>query len=273
MPELPEVETIVRELKKSVIKKRFSFVEVFNNASVFFDPSINSSTLNGKEIVNVERRGKFICIKFAGITIVVHLRMTGRLTWSVVSGREKYVRAVLHFDDGTALYFSDVRKFGKIWIYNEVDYQKATGIHKLGIEPLSKNFSYDYFANLLKHKKGRIKAFLLKQEEIAGIGNIYADEICFRSGLHPDTEIQKLSSSNIKALHGSIIFCLKQGIKHSGVSVSDFVGTRGDLGKHQKYLKIYGRFGERCYVCKAPVRRIISAGRGTSFCEKCQLVI
>lgn len=227
-------------------------------------------------VLDVARRGKYIVIVLEkDLRIVVHLRMTGRLVWHVERNREKYVRTVLHFTDGDRLFFSDVRKFGKVWFCRSEDFEVSTGISKLGEEPFSMN--YEKFMNSFfcgfkgARKRGILKHLLLRQDLIAGIGNIYADEICFRSGLHPESRIEKIPKYKFKELFENIQYCLNEGIKNCGVSMSDFVGTKGNLGKHQKYLKVYGRAGERCYICDSEIIKIRAAGRGTHVCSVCQV--
>jgi formamidopyrimidine-DNA glycosylase len=197
--------------------------------------------------------------------------MTGRLMWHEEPARAKFTRAVFSFKDGKKLYFSDVRKFGRVRVDSDKKYEAKTGIARLGPEPL--NLSWKDFLSVFDHRKGILKNALLRQDLIAGIGNIYADEICFRTGVHPSSRIEKLGKARLKKLHAAIQHCLKEGIKHCGVSVSDFVGTRGDLGRHQHYLKVYGRKGQPCYTCKNLIKKTVAAGRGTYYCENCQVLL
>lgn len=266
MPELPEVETIVRELRGDATGKVFNGVRVLNSKTVL----VNCDLIKGRRIIHVEREGKFIVFLLEGdLRLVIHLRMTGRLMWHVEGGREKYVQAEFFFDDGSVLYFSDVRKFGRVWLLGVDDYRRVTGIDRLGKDALA--MSLDYFQELLKQNRGSLKGFLLKQDKISGIGNIYADEICFRSGLHPLFLVENLKCKDSVRVFEAIQYCLCEGIKHCGVSVSDFVGTRGDLGKYQNYLQVYGRSGDCCYRCGGLIEKIFISGRGTSFCGFCQL--
>lgn len=260
MPELPEVETIVRELREAAVGKKFT--------TAAGDLVDFNSEIKGLVIKTIKRRGKYIILALGGgKIIVIHLRMTGRLMWEVQAGREKYIRAVFNFTDGSKLIFSDVRKFGRIWFGNEKTIFKESGIIRLGVEPLESNLQdfHKVFPN-----RGILKNSLLRQDLISGIGNIYADEICFRAGLHPSIRIEKLESEDIKRLHRSVRLCLREGIKHCGVSVSDFVGTKGELGKHQKYLQVYGRKGDPCYVCGLEIQKSRVAGRCTFYCMNCQ---
>jgi len=271
MPELPEVETIVRGLRSEIINKKFWSVEGKLKSILY--PSFREfeSKLPGLRILDVRRRGKFIVFVLSNkMRLVIHLRMTGRLMWHKEKGREKYIRAVFNFSDATALFYSDVRKFGRIWLYNEKDYERASGIYKLGQEPLATNLSFEKFYKLFDGKSGILKNNLLRQDLVAGIGNIYADEICFRSGFLPTTRLNNIGKKGYQNIYGALRYCLKEGIKHRGVSVSDFVSTRGNLGKHQHYLKVYGRAGDKCYVCKSIIEKTRAAGRGTYYCAVCQ---
>lgn len=269
MPELPEVETIVRELKQSAVGKKFWKVE--GKLKSVFNPSFDAVARNikGLRILDVTRRGKYIIFVLEKkVRLVIHLRMTGRLMWKKVRGKEKFICAVFSFSDAKQLIFSDVRKFGKIYLYSEKEFEKGTGIIRLGLEPLATDLKT--FLVLFDSRRGILKNTLLRQDVLAGIGNIYADEICFRSGFHPGTRIEKMNKTDLAKLYEAVQHCLNEGILHCGVSVSDFVGTRGTLGKHQNYLQVYGRKGDPCYNCGKPIQKMVAAGRGTFYCLNCQ---
>jgi len=269
MPELPEVETIVRELRAIVPGKKFMRMRAYFKPVLKPSARYLSDNIRGLEVLDVGRRGKFIIFVLSGdMRMVVHLRMTGRLTWETAENRKKFVRASFYFTDGTVLNFSDVRKFARIWLYAENDFEKLTGISRLGPEPLE--MSLKEFMELFQGKRGILKNTLLRQDVIAGIGNIYADEICHEIGLHPASRLEKVGNKKYREMYSAIKTCLRAGIKHCGVSVSDFAGTRGDLGRHQHYLKVYGRGGEKCHACSSPIRKTRVAGRGTYYCPKCQ---
>lgn len=273
MPELPEVETIVRELKPRVAGKKFWGVE--GRLRYVFSPSYGEFSVKIKnlKILDVVRRGKFIVFVLEKkMRLVIHLRMSGRLMWKKVPKKEKHIRAVFNFTDGTFLIFSDARKFGRIWLYLESEFEEATGISKLGIEPFSAQFKPEILNKFFVQKRGILKNTLLRQDLIAGIGNIYADEICHRIGLHPSTRLEQFEAADTARLYEAVIHCLQEGIAHNGASVSDFVGTRGTLGKHQHYLKVYGRKGDPCYVCGSKIQKTKVAGRGTFVCLKCQVL-
>lgn len=271
MPELPEVETVVRQIKPKIIGKKLWKFDGINPGT--FLPDINdfNHILPGKTVIDVSRKGKYIVIKLSDDwVIVVHLRMTGMLLFKPSKRLEKFVRGVFTFSDATRMYFSDIRKFGKIWLYKSSDYLSKTGMKKLGVDPIVEKFDQKVVEKLYLKQKGILKNRLLDQTVIAGIGNIYADEICFKIGLHPSTKVESLTSSDVKRLYSAIVYCLEQGILHNGTTISDFVGTKGDAGKHQKYLQIYGRTGDLCYVCATKIKKTRVAGRGTYYCFKCQ---
>lgn len=271
MPELPEVETIVRELRPKLIGKKFWGMEGLLAST--FRPSLAEITagIRGLKILDIQRRAKYIVFKLdRNMNLIIHLRMSGRLLWKKTPQREKHLRAIFNFTDGTSLFFADARKFGRIWLFPEKDFLEKTGMAKLGIEPFDPEFTFEKFSQLMDGRKGIVKNTLLRQDIVAGIGNIYADEICFRSKIHPTVRLENLAPSDVTNLYESIRFCLDEGIRHNGASVSDFVGTRGTLGIQQHYLKVYGRKGDPCYDCSEPIQKITAAGRGTFFCKNCQ---
>lgn len=271
MPELPEVETVVREIRPKIIGKKFWKVECLNESTFLPESAVFEDILPGKSIEKVTRKGKYIVIDLSGRWVmVVHLRMTGMLLFKPSKRLEKFVRGVFTFSDATRLYYSDIRKFGKIWLYKKSDYLFKTGMSKLGVDPIVEKFDLKLLESLYLNQKGILKNRLLDQTIITGIGNIYADEICFRIGLHPSTRVEKLNKKDVENLHEAILHCLEEGIAHNGTTIADFVGTKGDAGKHQQYLQIYGRTGDPCYVCSTKITKTRVAGRGTYFCIKCQ---
>lgn len=273
MPELPEVETIVRELKATAIGKKFWDADILLPSVCQPSPQEFKSKLKGLRIMDVTRRGKYIIfILDHAMRLVIHLRMSGRLMWKKSKDREKFIRVVFHFSDATSLYFSDIRKFGQVWLFPQNEYEKKTGIARLGIEPFGEEFTPKRLAQLFKNRPTILKNTLLRQDLIAGIGNIYADEICFVLGLHPTTRLTKISSGFSRRLYNAVRECLEQGIANCGVSLSDFAGTRGTLGKHQHYLKVYGRKNDPCYTCGTSIQKTVVAGRGTFFCPNCQKI-
>jgi formamidopyrimidine-DNA glycosylase len=273
MPELPEVETVLQEVKPQVLKKKFWKVKVLDQISVQPSAVFLEENLPGKTVQNITRKGKFIIFELSGgLMMVVHLRMTGMLLFEPSQRLKKFIRVEFTFTNGRRMYFSDIRRFGRIWLFDKKKYLQATGLVKLGVDPITERFDLELIKKLFAGKKGILKNTLLNQSLIAGIGNIYADEICFRSYLHPSARLESLSERHLEALHEAVVFCLQEGIKHNGTTISDFVGARGNEGKHQKYLQIYGRAGDKCYRCDTEIQKIRVAGRGTYFCRKCQKI-
>lgn len=271
MPELPEVETVVREIRPEVLGKKFWKFKAFNEST--FLPSVEAfeTFLPGKTIEQVRRKGKYIVFDLSGdYVMVVHLRMTGMLLFKPSDRLKKFVRGEFVFSDAKKLMFSDIRKFGKIWLYHKSEYLQKTGMSKLGVDPIVEKFDLALLEKLYLKQKGILKNRLLDQSVITGIGNIYADEIAFRIGLHPSSRVEKLTKVDVANLHKAILDCLNEGIKNNGTTISDFVGTRGDAGKNQDYLRIYGRTGDPCYQCGTAITKSRVAGRGTYFCVKCQ---
>ena len=269
MPELPEVETIMNDLKEVLLEARFERVEIFNQNSVIGNKKIFSD-VKGKRVTEIFRRGKFINIFLEGnFVITIHLRMTGRIIANRQNAHLSHERATLIFNK-IILHFRDVRKFGRIWFNKKSDYEKNTGISNLGIEPLSGEFSFEKFLGIMKGRRGILKSFLLKQYTITGIGNIYADEACFYAKLQPNSYVENLNRSDLKNLFLGIKRALIQGVENRGTSVSDFLDAKGEKGKNQELLYVYKRAGKECLICNKKLQKIKLSGRTTVFCSNCQ---
>ncbi len=269
MPELPEVQTVINELAPALKGAKFWKVEVKNENTVRPDVGFLMHELPGKRIEALTRKGKYIVISLTGnLTMVVHLRMTGILSPKPIKGKTKHIRAIFTFTNAKKLYFTDMRKFGKIYLFRTDHYEAMTGMAKLGVDPIEEGISAEVLKARLASKKGTIKGKLLDQTIVAGIGNIYADEICFCAGVRPETEVQKIK--NHQKLSKSIVQCLEIGIANNGTTISDFVGANGQSGRNQDYLNVYGREGEACHVCGSKIVKTRVAGRGTYYCPTCQ---
>lgn len=287
MPELPEVETIRQDLRRRILSKKIVQVDVLRKKVVQIGRAENLIGDNFKEI---ERRGKLIILVLrSGRYMLVHLKMTGQLIYQdesclVAGGHSmrvdgnsekefvklpnKYTAVIFSFADKSRLFFNDMRQFGYIKIVSKEEKKKIES--KYGIEPLDTKFTQKYFYELLKKSGGNIKTFLLKQEKIAGIGNIYADEVCFQACVRPDRKVGDLKRQEIVKIYQSIKSILKLAVKHRGTTFSDYLDSDGKKGNFVKYLKVYGREGEKCYRCGGVMRKIRVAGRGTVFCLWCQ---
>ncbi|OGC03549.1 DNA-formamidopyrimidine glycosylase [candidate division WOR-1 bacterium RIFOXYA12_FULL_43_27] len=262
MPELPEVETVKRQISPAVKGRTILSIESKDSRNIkkiSFEKF--KQLVSGDKILNIERRAKYLLFKLkSGRYMVVHLGMAGR----VLLKPDKYVKIIFNLSGRKKLYFSDTRLFGKIWLYDK--YPEL----KLGPEPLEKSFTLKKFKELIKSRKGNIKIILMDQKFIAGIGNIYAAEALFLAGIHPKRRIESLTDSEISKLYQGIQKALKSGIMHKGTSVTDFVGAIGEEGKNQNYLYVYGRKGKPCKKCEGSVDKITLGQRGTYFCPKCQ---
>lgn len=272
MPELPEVETVVRML--APLRGR-----VIRRAIVLHAPTVSGSpeklsALKSRRIERIWRRAKFIRIDLdGGEGMAIHLRMTGWLGVLAAHAkdpkRDPYVRVRFPLDDGSEdLVFNDIRTFGRVWFGKQEALDALKALTKLGPEPF--DISPGDFAKRLRSKKTRLKALLLNQEFLAGVGNIYADESLFRAGLHPLATSAKVSVARAEKLLKAIQDVLQEAIDAGGSSVENFKRPDGESGWFQRELRMYGRNDERCLVCGTIVKRILVGQRGTCFCSKCQ---
>ncbi len=271
MPELPEVETIRLTLAPKLIGRTIQAGTVSHAKLVQNMPETQLLTeLRGKEITDLKRRGKYLLIKFTdGWTLTIHLRMTGQLI--VVPVTEPVADATyfrLSFDNQTELRFRDQRKFGRVALFPQG--QLSSGIENLGPEPLDPQFTIAVLTKQLSGRKLAIKKALLDQTVIAGIGNIYADEALFVSGIHPARLVESFTDPELAALFAAIQQVLREGIEYRGTTKRDYRTGDGATGEYQNQLRVYGRKGLPCPKCGAPVLKMIFAGRGTHFCPLCQ---
>jgi formamidopyrimidine-DNA glycosylase len=273
MPELPEVETIARELREAdliglTIQKALVFWErtIAQPTSTIFSQQICRQTIQ-----SVERRGKYLVFTLSNDTLLVHLRMTGKfLIDTEDSTAHAHERVRLYLSDGRLLRYEDQRKFGKWVLTNEPE----KFLEKLGIEPLSDSFTLNHLKTLLKGSKRQIKPFLLDQRFIAGIGNIYADEALWLAKIHPLRGTNSLSKKEIAALHQAIIAVLEQGIKNIGTSLgaarANYFSVSRRRGNNQYALNVFRREKLPCPRCQQLIRKIVVGQRGTHFCPHCQ---
>ena len=269
MPEMPEVETVKNELMPHILGHKITDVTLFWERMVQ-NPSVEDfrSRLIGQEITGLDRRGKYLFIELSsGEVLVIHLRMSGSLLLSDRSDG-RFTRAIIHLDNGTKLYFRDPRKFGVIWVAGD----KSVVDAKLGPELLEPGFSVEALTQLLHNRIAPIKALLIDQAFVAGIGNMYADETLFAARIHPLRPGGSLSGYEIKQLHQAIREVLVSAIGNKGASVVNYYRPGGELGTaHYNFKVAHGR-GKYCPNCGTPVQRIKVRNRGTYFCPKCQPV-
>lgn len=287
MPELPEVETIKRGLEKSVVGKTISgfdcdWRKMLNKPLVEY-----KKNLKGLSFKVVRRRAKMIILDLTSDWhLLVHLKMTGQLVHAskvkcVVGGHpikegyeclpNKFTHASFSLTDGSYLYFNDIRKFGWVKLFNTTELEKELADLKLGLEPLSSEFTADYLKNWIKKRQGnQIKKFLMDSKIVVGIGNIYSDEVCYYARVRPMRKVKDLSDKEINLIYWGIGKILKDSISAQGTTFSDFRGADGEAGAYAKKLKVYGRYGEKCDKCKSVINKIKIGGRTSSYCPRCQ---
>jgi len=268
MPELPEVETIRRDLARDLKGARIKDVEIINS-KVVKEPNASEfkRCLKGKTFKQFLRRAKVLAIRLSGgDDLVVHLRMTGQLIYS--KKREEKARVVFVLSNGAYLNFNDQRLFAELRLVR--DWKSLKFVQSLGPEPLNKSFTQAKFKQMLAGKKTKIKPLLLDQSFIAGIGNLYAQEMLFFAGILPTRLANKLKNTEVRKLYQSIQKVLREAIKYRGSSVDNYVNGRGKQGKYHLRLQVYDRKDEACFRCKGKIKKISLGGRGTCFCPKCQ---
>jgi formamidopyrimidine-DNA glycosylase len=292
MPELPEVETVRRDLQRVVRGKRVSSVRV-KTPKILRAPDGKrlasgaplARRLRNKTISKVGRRGKLLIIHLGhdDTFLLVHLKMTGQLIYrdrkrTVAGGHgwprvttlpSKHTHAIISLTGGGKLFFNDLRQFGFLRVVDSLVLEIILGSY--GPEPLSPAFTPDYLRTILRGRKTALKNVLLNQALIAGLGNIYVDEACFRAGIRPGRKASRVTGAEVKRLHRAIREVLKAALKERGTTFGNFRDGLGGEGRYVKFLKVYGRSGELCKKCrKGIIARATVAGRGTAYCPVCQ---
>ena len=270
MPELPEVETIRRQLAPEVEGRRLERIDVIDQR--WSDPApaeAVSDALNGRRIERLWRRGKYLVMSFEDdVHLVMHLRMTGNI---LLTGEEpKHTRVRMTLDDGRKLLFVDVRRFGTGDVLLGSDALAEYFASRLGVEPLSPDFTAEALSDQARGRKQPVKAFLLNQERVAGVGNIYADEALFRARIHPLRPVGTLRKPQIEALREAVVDSLEAGIDAKGASIDDYRHVDGARGSFQDRFLVHLREGEPCVRCGATIQKMRAAGRGTYVCPRCQ---
>src|SRR6202171_5719732 len=281
MPELPEVETVARGLRRAILGRRIVSVTL-GKTDFIDDPVALEEHLPGRQIAAVERFGKFMLLRLsaspaagsippngeaAPAALLVHLGMTGQIAPSAAAQpREKHTHVCLLLDDGRELRYTDARRFGRIaYLTKELIDEELSGF---GADPLE--VSKEEFANRICGRRARIKALLLDQSVLRGVGNIYADESLWKAKIHPARLGAKLSRNQAEILRRVLQDILQKAIVLRGSSISDFLDAEGEPGEYQRHHRAYGREGKNCHRCKTLIRRAIVAGRSSYFCPRCQ---
>lgn len=273
MPELPEVETVRRTLTPLLTGRRIVSVEAVR-PEVLAHPLAEEfcALAADRNILELGRRGKYLLIKLeGGASVIVHLRMTGRLLCTpAIHERKPHTHVVFRLDNGQELRYSDVRRFGRLWLQQSGENDDFSGIHKLGLEPFDAAFNADYLRDKLSARRINIKQALLDQSVIAGLGNIYVDEVLYQVKLHPCRPVADLKKKDWQALAAAVPEVLLQAIANNGTTFRDYLDGEGKEGSHMPYLEAYGRRGEPCRRCGEQIERMKVAGRSSYFCPICQ---
>jgi formamidopyrimidine-DNA glycosylase len=272
MPELPEVETIRAAIEPLLVGRRIEQAELLDERLTRPEPpEAVAQQLVGERVAAVDRRGKYLLLRFAsGRVLLIHLRMTGGFRSGLLE-EQPHLRAVLELDDGSRLAYRDVRRFGTWLLLDAEDVDPYLG-DRLGEEPLGRAFTADALARALAGRRAPIKAAILDQRKVAGLGNIYADEALWRARIHPRRPAGSLDAGEAARLHRGIREALRLGLARQGATLRDYAGPDGASGSMQKEFKVYGRAGEPCERCGTPIEKTRVAGRGTWYCPTCQLV-
>lgn len=292
MPELPEVEVIRRGLEKHLQGTIIREVEL-QPCRIFqmSRPRRSLAVLKSQTIQQIGRRGKYLIWKLDQHLLVVHLGMTGQFTVRIPEladsprflrhpttglqrirqhAPDRHTHLQLHLRDGRSAFYRDIRKFGRVYLFRKSDSGLETLFSRLGLEPLSTAYRWEPFAAALKGRRTTVKALLLNQSIVAGIGNIYADEILFQARIHPLRRVNSLRLFEKSRLFEAIAEVLERGIRFGGTTLRDYVASDGQRGSHQHELKVYGRQGQPCLRCRRVLKKIVVAQRGTHFCPHCQ---
>ena len=280
MPELPEVETVVRDLRPQLAGRRIESVQLTRDPAIrkrivrYPNPTRFVRRLRGRTIRSVERRGKYLVMPLDhdGERLVVHLGMTGHLrVWEPEETPVKHTHFRALLDSGLELRYDDPRQFGRLLLGTQDELVAGRAFPaKLGPEPIHGDLTEAEFDKIVKSRRRPIKSALLDQSFLAGVGNIYADEACFRAGIRPSRWTHRLTARERRALYGAIQEVLENSIAARGSSVINYVDAYGLRGTNQEKLLVYGRSGEPCVRCGTPLQGTRLAGRGTVYCRKCQ---
>jgi formamidopyrimidine-DNA glycosylase len=271
MPELPEVETVCRQLDPELGGRRIERLEVLDARWCRPEaPAELETAVSGRTIEGLGRRGKYLLLGLDGEqTLVMHLRMTGNLVIPNGSVEERHLRARFLLDDGRELWFTDPRRFGEAFLIDDADLDARFA--RLGIEPLSPEFTAEALGEIAAGRTAPLKSFLLDQSGVAGVGNIYADEALFRARLHPLSPAGSMKPEHLTALRDAIVAALGAGIDGGGASIDDYRDGRGEKGTMQDEFLVHTREGEPCPACGGPIARIVVTGRSTYYCPSCQV--
>jgi formamidopyrimidine-DNA glycosylase len=274
MPELPEVETVRRGLTNLVAGRTIQSTEVRWEKTVGgLTAAEFNDALRNQKIIKIDRRGKYLLFRFTNdITMVSHLRMEGSY-YTVPTGTQpgKHDLVTFHLDEGIDLFYRDTRKFGRMNVVPNDKVMTVAGLATIGPEPTEETLTLDYMISEFGKSKMHVKPFLLNQNRIAGLGNIYVDETLWQSKIHPLTSANKITTEELAILRENIIHELARATEHHGTTVHSFTNVFGNAGEFQNELQVYGRAGQPCLRCGEPLLKTKVAQRGTTYCPVCQV--
>lgn len=270
MPELPEVETIKRDIEKNLIGHKV--IDVWADSPKQLKPDLETfkKAVIGKTFKEIGRRAKLFIFHIDSIPLIVHLKMSGRLLYrNQTDPSDRFTHIVLKLDRRKELRFADLRKFGWMMVLKDKG-ELDSLLSEFGIEPFTPTFTLEKFKKIISSKPTKIKPLIMDQKQIAGVGNIYSDEALWCAKIHPERPAKNLSSDEIKKLYDCIIESLKQGIADRGTSVDQYVDLKGQKGKHGQNLQVFRKNGKPCPRCGTIIKKIRVGGRGTHYCPGCQ---
>jgi formamidopyrimidine-DNA glycosylase len=273
LPELPEVETILRSLKSKVLHQRIEKVTVINKKTIKKpEPEVFTRCLKEQEITGLDRHGKYLLFEISSsMVMVVHLRMSGRLVYKETAFQPgKYTCVIFYLEEGRELHFQDMRKFGTMHLIRLAEVDVFPPLSILGPDALDPQLTLEHFIDRLQSRRGPVKGVLLNQSFIAGIGNIYANEILWVAGIHPERKADSLQLLEQEKLYQATRDVLETAVKYRGTTLRDYVDGDGNRGEYQKHLRAHGREGEPCPRCGHPIIRIKQCGRSSYYCDLCQ---
>jgi formamidopyrimidine-DNA glycosylase len=272
MPELPEVETIARKLRKSILGKRVTSVSLSGFPLRKPVERHFARRLEGLIIRRIHRRGKFLIFELTPRAFcIIHLGMSGRILFHPASAATmKHTHATIRFSDATELEYRDQRRFGWLALYEVPKLDCIPELRLLGVDPLGAQFTPEWLFGCLQASRRDIKSFLLDQQKIAGLGNIYVCESLFQAGIYPGRRCNSITGKETEELSRAICMVLRSALRHRGTSFSDFMDSNGDPGENQKYLCVYQRDGDLCRRCHSKILRLHQGGRSSFFCPRCQ---
>ena len=271
MPELPEVETVRRGLEKLILGKKIDSLDIRYPKMIKTDLDQFHKELPGQVIVSMGRRGKYLLFYLTDKVLISHLRMEGKYFYYPDQVPErKHAHVFIHFEDGGTLVYEDVRKFGTMDLLAPELLEAYFLSKKLGPEPTEQDFDLEIFISALKKSKKPIKSHLLDQTLVAGLGNIYVDEVLWRAKVHPSRTSQSLTRAEAIAIHEQTIAVLGQAVEKGGSTIRTYTNAFGEDGTMQDFHQVYDKAGQDCSRCGSIIEKIQLGGRGTHFCPKCQ---